>query len=236
VLAPRRRPMLQSAIASCGDRPMPTPRLPRRTVSATLAVSAALFAAGARPPPGSSVQAGPPPQVDLLAGQFLVAAPEMRDPRFFHTVILMVQHDPRGALGIVINRPVGERPLAALLEALGDSGSHVAGEVQVFAGGPVEPGVGFVVHSAEYTRSGTISVDGRVAVTSSLEVLRDLGQGRGPQKSLVAFGYAGWRAGQLEDELAQGAWFTEPEDPGLVFDEDRVKVWDEAMKKRTYPL
>ena len=215
---------------------MPAAPLSRRTVLATLAASAVLFGSGARPPPGSSVQAGPPPPADSLAGQFLVATPEMRDPRFFHTVILMVQHDQRGALGIVINRPIGARPLAALLEALGDSGSDAPGEVQVFAGGPVEPGVGFVVHSAEYTRRGTLSIDGRIAVTSSLEVLRDLGQGRGPQKSLVAFGYAGWQAGQLEDELTQNAWFTEPEDPKLVFDEDRGKVWDEALKKRTYPL
>jgi len=215
---------------------MPAAPFGRRRFIATLLTGAAIFTIGARPPPGSSVQVGPPSNANTLAGQFLVAAPEMRDPRFFHTVILMVQHDQRGALGIVINRPVGERPIAALLEALGDSGSKVAGEVQVFVGGPVDPGVGFIVHSAEYTRRGTISVDGHVAVTSSLEVLRDLGQGRGPQKSLVAFGYAGWRAGQLEDELAQGAWFTEPEDPKLVFDEDRGKLWDEAMKKRTYPL
>jgi putative transcriptional regulator len=201
-----------------------------------LLTGASMLTIGARPPPGSSVQLGPPPPADSLAGQLLVATPEMRDPRFFHTVILIVQHEQRGALGIVINRPAGLRPIAALLEALGDSGSHAAGEVQIFAGGPVEPGVGLVVHSAEYTRRGTISIDGRVAVTSSLEVLRDLGQGRGPQKSLVAFGYAGWRAGQLEDELVQGAWFTEPEDPKLVFDEDRAKVWDEALKKRTYPL
>jgi putative transcriptional regulator len=226
------------------SRPVPpmtfisvSPPLPRRRLATTgLLASALLFATGARPPPGSSVQPGPPPQSDSLAGQFLVAAPEMRDPRFFHTVILIVQHDQGGALGIVINRPIGERPLAALLEGFGDRGSKVSGEVQVFAGGPVDPRVGFVVHSAEYSRRGTISVDGRVAVTSSLEVLRDLGQGRGPQKSLVTFGYAGWHAGQLEDELAQGAWFTEPEDPKLVFDEDRGKIWDQAMQKRTYPL
>jgi len=215
---------------------MPATPPGRRRFVAALLTSAATLTIGARPPPGSSVPSAPPPPADSLAGQFLVATPEMGDPRFFHTVILMVQHDQRGALGIIINRPIGQRPLAALLEALGDSGSDAAGEVQVFAGGPVEPGVGFVVHSPEYTRRGTISLDGRVAVTSSLEVLRDLGQGRGPQKSLVAFGYAGWRGGQLEDEIAQGAWFTEPEDPKLVFDEDRGKVWDEAMKKRTFPL
>ena len=216
--------------------PVSLPPPPRRLATTGLLASALLFAVGARPPPGASVQADPSAPADSLAGQFLVATPEMRDPRFFHTVILMVQHEERGALGIVVNRPIGVRPLAALVEGFGGSGGDVSGQVQVFAGGPVEPGVGFILHSAEYSRHGTIRLDDRVAVTSSLEVLRDLGQGRGPAKSLVAFGYAGWRAGQLEDEVAQGAWFTEPEDPRLAFDEDRGKVWDAAMKKRTYPL
>ena len=215
---------------------MTAARLGRRIMSVGALLGAAIMLSGARPPPGGMVQGGRSPRTGSLAGQFLVATPEMGDPRFYHTVILMVQHNAGGALGIVVNRPVGERPLATILEALGEQGSNAAGNVQVFAGGPVEPGVGFVVHSAEYSRRGTINVDGRVAVTSNVEVLRDIGQGKGPQKSLIAFGYAGWRGGQLEDELAQGAWFTEPEDPKLVFDEDREKVWDEAMKKRTYPL
>jgi putative transcriptional regulator len=218
------------------DRPMAAARLGRRIMSIGALLGAAVMLSGARPPPGAQLQAAPPPHTDSLAGQFLVATPEMGDPRFYHTVILMVQHDEHGALGIIVNRPAGDRPLAKLLEALGQSGSDATGNVQVFAGGPVEPGVGFVVHSAEYSRRGTINVDGHVAVTSNIEVLRDIGQGKGPQKSLIAFGYAGWRGGQLEDELTQGAWFTEPEDPKLVFDEDREKVWDEAMKKRTYPL
>ena len=107
----------------------------------------------------------------------------MGDPRFYHTVILMVQHDERGALGIIVNRLIGERPLASLLDALGDKDSGVSGVVRIFAGGPVEPSVGFVVHTADYIRRGTINIDGRVAMTSSVEVLRDLGQGRGAQKA-----------------------------------------------------
>lgn len=198
-------------------------------------LGAGIVLSGALPSPGATVQPGPAPS-DLLAGQFLVAMPQMDDPRFYHAVILMVQHDERGALGIIVNRPVGERPLADLLAMLGEANSGAAGNVRIFEGGPVQPGVGFVVHSADYHRAGTIDIDGRVAVTSSLQVLRDLGAGKGPRKSLVAFGYAGWRGGQLEDELTQGAWFTEPEEPRLVFDDDREKLWDEAVARRTYPL
>ena len=209
-----------------------SPRLARRTVSGGLLCAAALLTAGARPPPGAMV----PTPANSLAGQFLVATPEMRDPRFFHTVILMAQHDQRGALGIAVNRQLGVRPLAVLLEALGDRDSGASGTMRVFAGGPVQPEIGFIVHSAEYSRRGTVAIDGHVSMTSSVEVLRDLGQGRGPQKSLFAFGYAGWGAGQLEGELTQNAWFTIPETPAMVFDDDREKLWDEATKKRTFPL
>jgi len=173
---------------------------------------------------------------DPLVGQLLVASPDMGDPRFSHAVILIVQHSQDGALGIVINRPVGEQPIAKVLEAIGQDAKGVSGNVQVFAGGPVEPGVGFIVHSAEYHLAQTINIDGRVAVTSSPQVLRDIGHNAGPRKYLVAFGYAGWGPGQLENELAQHAWFTIPEDPKLVFDEDRAKVWDDAKARQTIPL
>ena len=176
------------------------------------------------------------PEQGSLTGQLLIAAPTMGDPRFQHTVILMVRHDRNGALGIVINRPIGNRPLASVLEALGEKDKAVAGQVRIFAGGPVQPEIGFVVHSAEYHRSDTVDIDGRVAMTSSLEILRDIGNHRGPSKSLIAFGYAGWAPGQLEAELGQGVWFTAPEDPGLIFDLDRDKVWDDAMKRRTQEL
>jgi len=102
--------------------------------------------------------------------------------------------------------------------------------------GPVEPQAGFVVHSTDYHRTGTIDIDGRVAMTASPEVLRDIGHNEGPRKTLVAFGYAGWGPGQLEGELALDAWFTVPEEPGLVFDADRQKLWDELVKRRTIPL
>src|SRR6266536_4453327 len=110
-----------------------------------------------------------------LAGQLLIATPAMADPRFSQTVILMVRHDQNGALGIVINRPVEHRSLESLLQAMGEKDSAVAGSVRIFRGGPVQPEIGFVVHSADYHRADTIDIDGQVAVTSSREVLRDIG-------------------------------------------------------------
>jgi putative transcriptional regulator len=171
-----------------------------------------------------------------LAGQILIASPSLRDPRFDHTVILMVRHSPGGALGIVLNRPLGERPLASLLDDIGERNSAAAGSLRIFYGGPVQPEIGFVVHSTDYHRPETIEIDGRVAMTSSREILRDIASRHGPQMLLVAFGYAGWGPGQLEGELGQRAWFTAAEDSKLIFDDDRDKVWDDAMAHRTQDL
>jgi putative transcriptional regulator len=203
--------------------------LKRLSVLVACAVPAALAEAALEAPKDAPARAS-------LAGQLLVATPSMGDPRFAQTVILMARHDKNGAFGIVINKPLGERPLAGLLAALGEKDGGVAGSVRVFAGGPVQPEIGFVVHSADYRRAGTIVVDGRVAVTSTREILRDIARKQGPQKSLLAFGYAGWGPDQLDGEMALRAWFTAQEDVDLIFDLDRAKVWDEAMKRRTQDL
>ena len=171
-----------------------------------------------------------------LAGQLLVASSSMGDPRFERTVILMIRHDKDGAFGIVINRPVGERPLAALLETLGEKDTTATGSVSIFAGGPVQPEIGFVVHSTDYQRPATFEVNARIAMTSSREILRDIGNSKGPQKSLIAFGYAGWGPGQLEGELARRDWVLAPAESKLVFDEDRDTVWDSAFAQRTQDL
>jgi putative transcriptional regulator len=171
-----------------------------------------------------------------LAGQILIASPTLRDPRFDHAVILMVRHSPGGALGIVLNRPLGERPLASLLDDIGEKNSAAAGSLRIFYGGPVQPEIGFVVHSTDYHRPETIEIDGRVAMTSSHEILRAIASQHGPQMLLVAFGYAGWGPGQLESELAQRIWFTASADSKLIFDDDRDKVWDDAMAHRTQDL
>ena len=176
------------------------------------------------------------PQRASLAGQLLVATPSMGDPRFYQTVIMLVRHDRTGAMGIVVNRPLQERPLAALLEALGEKADGAAGNVRIFAGGPVQPELGFVLHSAEYRRADTMEIDGHVAMTSSREILRDIAANRGPKQSLVAFGYAGWAPGQLEGELVQGVWFTARADAKLIFEEERERVWENAVTRRTQDL
>jgi putative transcriptional regulator len=174
----------------------------------------------------------PSPQGSTLAGQFLIAAPSMRDPRFQRTVILMVKHGKDGALGLVLNRPVGEETRTRFLEGLGEKSPAVEGSLRLFVGGPVQPEIGFVVHTDDYRRKETITVNDRLAVTSSREALVDVGYKRGPEKVLIAFGYAGWAAGQLEGELARDDWFLGAADLDLVFDEPREKVWGLAMARR----
>jgi putative transcriptional regulator len=200
-------------------------------LSRALAAGAvAALLVGATPGPGEHAGSG------SLAGQLLVAAPDMGDPRFAEAVILLVKHDDSGAFGIVINRPVEERPIASLLKELGEADTGTTGTVRIFAGGPVDPEIGFVVHGTDYHRAETVDIDGHVAVTSSPEILKDIGHGAGPAKALIAFGYAGWGPGQLESELAEHAWFTEAEDPKLIFDEDRETVWKEALARRSRDL
>ncbi len=171
-----------------------------------------------------------------LAGQFLVAAPAMGDPRFDHAVILIVEDDATGALGIVLNKPLGEQKLADLLKAVGENNADVTGSVRVFSGGPVQPEVGFVVHSAEYRQPETLAINDRLSLTSSVKVLRDIAHKSGPVKILVAFGYAGWGPDQLDKEIEAGAWATAESDPDMVFDSDRDSLWDDAWNRRTQHL
>ena len=163
-----------------------------------------------------------------FAGQLLIASPSLRDP-FDHAVIMIARHDRTGALGIVINRPITRRPIATVLAALGADATGVTDSVLIFLGGPVSPNVAFALHSTEYHGSHTLDIDGHVALSDAAEVLRDLGIGHGPKQSLIAFGYAGWAPQQLDDELARGAWVAAPENPALVFDTDRAKVWTDAL-------
>jgi putative transcriptional regulator len=196
----------------------------------SLAAGAIVMSAGAR-------HAALPPSPDIsgrtsFTGQLLIAAPALGGSPFERAVILIAQHNRDGALGIVINHPLDQRSVASLLDALGADASGVKDNVRVFLGGPVSPEVAFVVHSAEYRVADTVDIDGRVALTAAPDVLRDIGLGKGPAKSLVAFGYAGWAALQLDDEIGRGDWYNTPEDPALVFDDDRSKVWIDAMARR----
>ena len=112
----------------------------------------------------------------------------------------------------------------------------IEGTIRVFLGGPVQPQLGFVIHSADYRRRETLVVGEQLAMTANQEVLRDIAHHQGPAKYLFAVGYAGWGAGQLEAEIARRDWFTAPADPELVFDADRDTVWDKSLALRTREL
>ena len=161
-------------------------------------------------------------------GELLIASPELPRP-FDHAVILIAQHNRDGAFGIVINHPAGSRPIAEVLSAMNGDASGVSNDVMMFLGGPVSPETAFVLHTNDYRKTSTIDVDSHIALTNAAEVLRDIGLGKGPQKSLLAFGYAGWAASQLDDEIKAGAWTTVPENLALVFDDDRSRVWADAV-------
>jgi putative transcriptional regulator len=191
------------------------------------------------------------PAPEPAPGQLLVAAATMQDPRFRHSVILLLRHDKTGAFGIIINHPIAERPLADVLGAIGSQGGNgggassdqgeekpapIPGTIRVFFGGPVQPQFGFVIHGTDYHRSGTLAVTGELGMTANNDVLLDIAHKKGPAKYLFALGYAGWGPGQLEGELAHRDWFTAPADPDLVFDAPREKVWDKALASRTREL
>jgi putative transcriptional regulator len=202
-----------------------------------LGVIVGLLALGPTAPRGD---AGEPTAVDpksgSIAGQLLLATPELRDPRFVRTVVYMVQHDSKGAMGLVVNRPVGDVPLAILLDRLGMNGNTAGGDMRVHYGGPVEPTRGFVLHTTDYTTEGTHVVQGGMAVTSQPEIFRAISAGKGPRLSLLALGYAGWVPGQLEGEIAAGAWVVVPAEEALVFDQNYEKKWERAMARRRFEL
>lgn len=175
-------------------------------------------------------------QSSSLTGQLLVATPELRDPRFVRTVVYMVRHNASGGMGLILNRPIGDASLSALLERLGVEGQGVKGEILVHYGGPVEPALGFVLHTTDYTIERSQVVKDGIAMTSQPEILRAIGTGTGPRRSLFALGYAGWAAGQLEAEIKAGAWVVVPADEALVFDDNSERKWEKAMARRTINL
>lgn len=171
------------------------------------------------------------------AGQLLVATPELDDPNFSHTVVYLIQHDADGAMGLVINRVFATGPLGELLQDLGiEEGTDIETEIQVHYGGPVGQGQGFVLHSPDYRRADTVVVGGMAALSGSLEVLRDIAAGNGPRRSMLALGYAGWGANQLENEIARGSWFTIEPDEALLFDDSFETKWQRALARRGVDL
>lgn len=172
---------------------------------------------------------GPAP-VTSLTDQLLIAMPAMADPNFAHTVTYICEHSAGGALGIVVNRPL-ELTLGAVLEQLDlvPRDAALAARI-VYYGGPMLPERGFVLHDSGSRFDSTLRVNERLSVTTSRDVLVAMADGRGPQQALVALGYAGWGAGQLEEELADNAWLSVPADPRLIFDTSVDKRWDAAAR------
>ena len=188
-------------------------------------------------------QAGMSPQGRLaadedpyLTGQLLVATPEMSDPRFVQTVIYIIKHDPSGAMGLVVNRPVAKGSIADLLQFLEAESEGAKGEIILHYGGPVEPEQGFVLHTEDYIGDGTKVVRDGIAVTTNVELLRALSLGKGPRQSLFLFGYAGWAPGQLEAEIKANAWFSISAEKDLIFGADAENKWQRAMDKRKIRL
>jgi putative transcriptional regulator len=166
-----------------------------------------------------------------LTGQLLVAMPQMRDPRFARSVIYMCAHNAEGAMGLVVNRRVGSITFEDLLQQLGIGPSRRNDEIRVHFGGPVEQGRGFVLHSADYSQVGTMQVDGAVALTATLDILKEMAAGGGPRRSLLALGYAGWGPGQLDAEIQANGWLSVAADESLVFDADIDHKWERAIGK-----
>jgi len=154
----------------------------------------------------------------------------MADPNFSTTVTLICEHNDDGALGIVINRPL-TLTLAGLFEQL-DVDNPVSSEAgnAVVAGGPIGPERGFVLHDAEQSYENTLPVSAAIHLTLSRDVIDAMASGRGPAKSLVALGYAGWGEGQLEEEMLANAWLSVPATPELVFDTPFAERWDSAAR------
>ena len=166
-----------------------------------------------------------------LSGKLLIAMPGMGDPRFEHSVVYMCAHSDEGAMGLIINKPSAEIRFPDLLEQLGITKSKAARDIRVHFGGPVEHGRGFVLHSADYkSDQGTLEVDSKMSMTATLDVLKDLANGQGPSKSLLALGYSGWGPGQLESEILQNGWLTVDATPEIVFGRAHEHKWTAALK------
>lgn len=170
------------------------------------------------------------PETTFLADHFLIAMPSLEDPNFHRSVTLVCQHDADGAMGIVINR-MADYTLGELLSQL-DISTEQPGlsELPIVAGGPVQPDRGFVLHDDTREWNSTLRFGRGLAVTTSRDILAAMARGDGPGNVLVALGYAGWTAGQLEAELAQNSWLTVPAEQGILFRTPMEDRWHAAAR------
>lgn len=166
-----------------------------------------------------------------LNGKLLVAMPGMGDPRFDLSVIFMCSHSPKGAMGLIINKPAPDLEFKDLLAQLDIQPDPEAEQIRVHFGGPVEHGRGFVLHSSDYgTNDSTLRVGTDYGMTGTLDILEDISHGAGPEHSLLAMGYAGWGPGQIEDEIARNGWLICDAELSLVFGSDNDGKWQKALE------
>lgn len=169
---------------------------------------------------------------EFLTGKLLIAMPGMGDLRFERAVIFMCAHSADGAMGLMINKPAPDLRFADLLDQLEIDRSPLAQDTQIFFGGPVEHGRGFVLHTRDYTvPDSTMAVTPGLGMTATLDVLRDLADGTGPREALLALGYSGWGPGQLEGELQANGWLTCDADEEIIFETSTGRRWTEALAR-----
>jgi putative transcriptional regulator len=165
-----------------------------------------------------------------FANHFLIAMPSLADPNFFRTVTLICEHNNAGAMGIVINR-MTDLSLQDILQQIGvKSGHSDEAKMSVYFGGPVQTNRGFVVHEPLGNWESTLAVTDTLGVSTSRDVLAALAEKRGPDRCLVALGYAGWSAGQLEQEIAENSWLSGPADHSIVFKTPVEERWRAAAE------
>lgn len=170
------------------------------------------------------------PEMDLT-GKLLIAMPGMGDPRFEQSVVFMCAHSPEGAMGLIINKPTEDLHLSDLVEQLEIGDGSCRGDRVVHFGGPVEPGRGFVLHTADYVSDiSTLQVDDRFGMTATLDVLEALATETGPSRAIMALGYSGWGPGQLESEILSNGWLTADASAELVFDVADPAKWEATLR------
>ncbi|MEM1429923.1 MAG: YqgE/AlgH family protein [Pseudomonadota bacterium] len=169
------------------------------------------------------------PTIDLT-GQLLIAMPGMGDPRFDRSVVFLCAHSEEGAMGLVVNHVLDDLSFSELLSQLEIAPSAAVSRLPVHMGGPVEHGRGFVLHSGEYHEGeATLQVDDTFAMTATLDILEDIARGDGPERTLMALGYAGWGPGQLEGEIAQNTWLNCRASSEIVFETADENKWERAL-------
>jgi putative transcriptional regulator len=170
--------------------------------------------------------------VSSLTGQLLVAMPQMQDPRFARSVVYLCAHSEQaGAMGLVVNKTIDTLSIDELYSHLKIEPIRLNRPRPVHFGGPVDPGRGFVLHSVDYREEGTLGIDDGFAMTATIDILRAIGKGEGPRRSLLALGYAGWAPGQLDAEIQANGWLSVAADADLVFAEEDDSKWQRALAK-----